>query len=99
MSQNLGFPFLTVKPGHPTYASILIRSYTELLILLFAHEGRHMWQYSLCPTEGQFMKADESIPSPVRLRSERDADWYATGKLKKWRALQEREEQAYFAAR
>ena len=100
-------PFLTVSADHSIYTSFMIHSYVELILYLFAHECRHLWQYLLCSTSEQFVPNDKynwdslmdwqkkEIHSVYHKRQETDADQFAIQKLLKWRKLQARENEAY----
>lgn len=69
--------FPLIKIGGKGYLCMQVYTYTELLVMLIAHELRHLWQanvkrgYRVWGARGQF--------------SERDADAYALHKLREWR--------------
>jgi hypothetical protein len=69
------FPYTWRQQG--AYIKFTVRSEAEVVLYLLAHEMRHVWQAA-------FPKAKRA-PGSRGIFSERDADLYAIGVIRRWR--------------
>lgn len=68
---------MTGTPGSSGYQGVTVYTPEEALLFVLAHELRHLWQYRV-PRGGRVWGARWQY-------SERDADCYAIGVLRRWR--------------